>query len=75
MTELLVMNEAMIASAIILAITFIGIFTETLHGFHRAKFAMMGAIMMIIVGQYYECCFSARLYDGDCFHHDPHRRL
>ena len=53
MTELLVMNEAMIASAIILAITFIGIFTETLHGFHRAKFAMMGAILMIIAGQYY----------------------
>lgn len=53
MTELLVMNEAMMISAIILAMTFIGIFTETFHGFHRAKFAMMGAIMMIIAGQYY----------------------
>ncbi len=53
MTELLVMNDAMLASGIILAITFIGIFTETFHGFHRAKFAMMGAIMMIIAGQYY----------------------
>ena len=53
MTETLVMSNSMVISAIILAITFIGIFTETLHGFHRAKFAMMGAIMMIIAGQYY----------------------
>jgi len=53
MTEVLVMNDSMMISGIILAITFIGIFTETLHGFHRAKFAMMGAIMMIIAGQYY----------------------
>ena len=53
MTEMLVMNEAMMISGIILAITFIGIFTETFHGFHRAKFAMMGALMMIIAGQYY----------------------
>jgi Na+/H+ antiporter NhaD/arsenite permease-like protein len=47
------MNDSMLISAIILAITFIGIFTETLHGFHRAKFAMMGAILMIVAGQYY----------------------
>jgi Na+/H+ antiporter NhaD/arsenite permease-like protein len=53
MTELLVMNDAMMASGIVLALTFVGIFTETIHGFHRAKFAMMGAIIMIIVGQYY----------------------
>ncbi len=53
MTELLVMNDAMMISAIILAITFVGIFTENFHGFHRAKFAMMGAIMMIIAGQFY----------------------
>ena len=53
MTEMLVMNEAMMISGIILAVTFIGIFTETFHGFHRAKFAMMGALMMIIAGQYY----------------------
>lgn len=53
MTETLVMSDSMMISGIILAITFIGIFTETLHGFHRAKFAMMGAIMMIIAGQYY----------------------
>ena len=53
MTEMLVRNDAMMISGIILAITFIGIFTETFHGFHRAKFAMMGAILMIIAGQYY----------------------
>ena len=53
MTGVLVMNEGMMASAIVLALTFIGIFTETLHGFHRAKFAMLGAIIMIVVGQYY----------------------
>ncbi len=53
MTETLVMNDSMMVSAIILAITFVGIFTETLHGFHRAKFAMMGAILMIVAGQYY----------------------
>ena len=53
MTEALVMNEAMLVSGIILAFTFLGIFTEHLHGFHRAKFAMMGAILMIIIGQYY----------------------
>jgi len=53
MTEVLVMNEGMLVSGIILAFTFLGIFTEHIHGFHRAKFAMMGAILMIIVGQYY----------------------
>jgi Na+/H+ antiporter NhaD/arsenite permease-like protein len=51
--EPLVLNDEMIISGVILAITFIGIFTETLHGFHRAKFAMMGALLMIVAGQYY----------------------
>ncbi len=59
MTELLVMNDSMMISGIILVLTFIGIFTESLHGFHRAKFAMMGAILMIIAGQYYG------FYDAD----------
>ena len=47
------MNDGMMASGVVLAITFIGIFSEHLHGFHRAKFAMLGAMAMIIVGQYY----------------------
>ena len=46
-------NTPMLLSAIIMGITFIGIFTEGLHGFHRTKFAMLGAIVMIIVGQIY----------------------
>ena len=48
-----ILNTPMILSAIIMGVTFIGIFTEGLHGFHRTKFAMLGAIVMIIVGQIY----------------------
>ncbi|GMR21681.1 MAG: ArsB/NhaD family transporter [Gammaproteobacteria bacterium] len=51
--EPLVWSSAMGASAIIMALTFIGIFTEGVHGFHRTKFAMAGAVIMVIVGQYY----------------------
>jgi len=53
MIEALVMDEGMLVSGIVLAFTFLGIFTEHMHGFHRAKFAMLGAILMIIAGQYY----------------------
>jgi len=35
-------NNAMLVSGIILAATFVGIFTEAVHGFHRTKFAMGG---------------------------------
>lgn len=52
-TEPLVWNSAMLVSAIVLILTFIGIFTEGVHGFHRAKFAMAGAIAMVVVGQFY----------------------
>jgi len=41
----------MLASAIILVLTFTGIFTETYHGIERAKFAMAGAGAIIIAGQ------------------------
>ena len=41
----------MIASGIVLALTFIGIFTERLHGFERSKFSTVGAATMVIVGQ------------------------
>jgi len=47
------LDTPMLLSAIIMLITFIGIFTEGLHGFHRTKFAMLGALTMIIVGQIY----------------------
>ncbi|TNF34523.1 MAG: arsenic transporter [Gammaproteobacteria bacterium] len=53
MVEPLVMTEAMLVSGLILAFTFIGIFTEHVHGFERAKFAMLGAGMMVVAGQYY----------------------
>jgi Na+/H+ antiporter NhaD/arsenite permease-like protein len=56
--HLLEMNEGMMVSGIILALSFIGIFTETIHRFHRVKVAMLGAAVMIIVGQYYG------FYDG-----------
>ena len=49
----LVFNEAMLVSAIVLAITFIGIFTEMLHGLERMKVAAGGAVVMVIVGQIY----------------------
>lgn len=53
MVESIAMTEPMLVSGIILAFTFIGIFTEHLHGFERAKFAMLGAGMMVVAGQYY----------------------
>jgi Na+/H+ antiporter NhaD/arsenite permease-like protein len=51
--EQLVLTDAMIASGIVLAITFIGIFTEHVHGMERSKMAALGAAAMIIVGQIY----------------------
>ena len=50
---LLELNTGMIASGIILAFTFIGIFSEHIHGFERSKFATAGAVMMILAGQYF----------------------
>ena len=51
--EAIVMNQGMLVSGIILAASFILIFTETLHGFHRVKVAMAGAAVMLVVGQSY----------------------
>ncbi len=51
--ESLEFNTAMLVSGIILAVTFIGIFTETLHGMERSKFAAAGAVAMIICGQFF----------------------
>ena len=47
------LSQGMLISGIILAVTFIGIFTETLHGFHRAKVAMLGAGVMLVTGMFY----------------------
>ena len=51
--ETIVMDQGMLVSGIILAASFILIFTETLHGFHRVKVAMTGAAVMLVVGQSY----------------------
>lgn len=40
-----------LVSAIILIITFAGIFTEAIHGVHRTRVAMIGAAAMVIAGQ------------------------
>ena len=49
--ETLTFNTAMLVSGIVLAVTFIMIFTEQLHGFERSKVAAAGAVTMVIVGQ------------------------
>ena len=49
--EVLEWNTDMLVSAIVLAVTFIAIFTEELHHVHRVKCAMAGAATMIVVGQ------------------------
>ena len=51
--EPLTWGTPMAVSGIILAVTFVGIFTEAVHGFHRTKVAMGGGAVMILVGQYY----------------------
>lgn len=40
-------------SGLILVVTFIGICTEGVHSYHRAKFALAGAGTMILAGQYF----------------------
>ncbi len=51
-TGMLELNNDMIASGIILILTFIGIFTEEIHKIHRTKVAMAGAAVMVLVGQF-----------------------
>ena len=43
----------MLASGVVLALTFLGIFTEQLHRVERAKVAAAGAIVMILAGQFF----------------------
>ncbi|HEY5622876.1 MAG TPA: SLC13 family permease [Gammaproteobacteria bacterium] len=47
------LTGAMIASGVVLAITFLAIFTEQLHHIERSKVAAAGAAAMILVGQYF----------------------
>lgn len=48
--ELLVWDTNMLVSGVILAVTFVFIFTEATHGIHRVKAAMMGAGAMMLAG-------------------------
>ena len=50
--ETLEWNSDMMISAVVLAVTFIAIFTEEIHKIHRVKCAMAGAAAMIVVGQF-----------------------
>ena len=47
----MVFDSPMLASAIILVVTFAAIFTEGLHKIHRTKVAMAGAATMVFTGQ------------------------
>lgn len=48
--ELLVWDTNMLVSGLILAVTFVFIFTEATHGIHRVKAAMLGAGAMMMAG-------------------------
>jgi Na+/H+ antiporter NhaD/arsenite permease-like protein len=47
------LTQPMVVSGAVLALTFIAIFTEQLHSVERAKSAAVGAVTMIIVGQWF----------------------
>ncbi|MFM7121470.1 MAG: SLC13 family permease [Gammaproteobacteria bacterium] len=49
--ETLTWTHEMMVSALILAATFIAIFTEGVHHIHRTKCALVGAATMVIAGQ------------------------
>lgn len=49
----IIFNTPMLASAIILAVTFAAIFTEGVHHVHRTKVAMLGAAVMVLTGQFF----------------------
>jgi Na+/H+ antiporter NhaD/arsenite permease-like protein len=50
--EVLEFTNAMLASGVVLFITFLLIFTEGLHHIERSKVAVVGSITMILVGQF-----------------------
>ena len=62
--HLIEMNQGMMVSGIILALSFIGIFTETIHGFSRVKVAMLGALVMLVVGQSYGFYSSEKAFEA-----------
>jgi Na+/H+ antiporter NhaD/arsenite permease-like protein len=48
---LLEFDLPMAVSGVVLVATFVGIFTEKMHGLDRAKFGLAGAVAMILAGQ------------------------
>lgn len=52
--EHLSFDTPMMVSAIILSITFLGIFSESFHQVERVKIAMLGAGAMVLAGQYFD---------------------
>jgi len=52
--ELLVWDTKMLVSGLILAVTFVFIFSEATHGIHRVKVAMLGAGAMMMAGNYFD---------------------
>jgi hypothetical protein len=74
----------MMASALILVVTFVAIFTEAIHKVHRTKVAMTGAAAMVFTGQamgFYtpdgavEAIDWNVVYDDDSSHYDTYRRV
>jgi len=49
--ETVAWDTPMLVSALVLAATFAGIFTEGIHHIHRTKVAMLGAAVMVFSGQ------------------------
>ena len=49
--ETLQLTNAMMASGVVLAATFLAIFTEHMHGMERSKVAATGAALMVLTGQ------------------------
>jgi Na+/H+ antiporter NhaD/arsenite permease-like protein len=49
--ETVAWDTPMLVSALVLAATFAGIFTEGMHHIHRTKVAMLGAAVMVFSGQ------------------------
>lgn len=47
----LVFDTPMLVSAIVLVLTFVAVFTESIHHLHRSKIAMIGAAAMVFTGQ------------------------
>ncbi|MDH4039968.1 MAG: SLC13 family permease [Gammaproteobacteria bacterium] len=57
-------SPPMMTAGLILAFTFIGIFTEKVHGLERAKFGMLGAGLMVLAGNYFDFYDSRQIIEA-----------